>query len=89
MLGFMIQRLLQALVVMLVYFCAGVRRRLRRRQPDRRADLTDATQQIREAAIKAYGLDQPLWKQYFDFLAPASPQAISGAPSSTTCRCWI
>ena len=28
----------------------------------------DATQQIREATIKAYGLDQPLWKQYGDFL---------------------
>ena len=28
----------------------------------------DATQQIREQTIKAYGLDQPLWRQYFAFL---------------------
>jgi peptide/nickel transport system permease protein len=28
----------------------------------------DATQQIREQAIRAYGFDQPLWRQYFTFL---------------------
>ena len=28
----------------------------------------DATQQIREQTIKAYGLDQPLWRQYAAFL---------------------
>ena len=28
----------------------------------------DATQQIREQAIKAYGFDQPLWRQYAAFL---------------------
>ena len=31
----------------------------------------DATQQIREATIPAYGLDQPLWKQYLGFPRPA------------------
>jgi peptide/nickel transport system permease protein len=28
----------------------------------------DVTQQIREATIKAYGFDQPLWRQYLAFL---------------------
>jgi peptide/nickel transport system permease protein len=68
MLGFVIQRLLQALVVMLVIsmlvfagvFAVG--------NPIDVLISPDATQQIREATIKAYGLDQPLWKQYWDFL---------------------
>lgn len=68
MLGFMIERLLQALVVMLVIsglvfggvYAVG--------NPIDVLISPDATQQIREATIKAYGLDQPLWRQYLDFL---------------------
>ncbi len=63
MLGFLIQRLLQAVVVMLVIsvmvfvgvFAIG--------NPIDVLISPDATQQIREATIRAYGLDQPLWKQ--------------------------
>lgn len=68
MLGFVIQRLLQAIVVMLVISLlvfAGV---YAIGNPIDVLISPDATQQIREATIKAYGLDQPLWKQYFDFL---------------------
>ena len=68
MLGFIIQRLLQALVVMMVIsalvFC-GV---YAVGNPIDVLISPDATQQIREATIKAYGLDQPLWRQYLDFL---------------------
>ncbi len=69
MVGFLIQRLLQAVVVMLVIsvmvfvgvFAIG--------NPIDVLISPDATQQIREATIRAYGLDQPLWKQYWDFLS--------------------
>ncbi len=68
MLGFIIQRLIQAFAVMLVIsllvFC-GV---YAVGNPIDVLISPDATQQIREATIKAYGLDQPLWKQYWDFL---------------------
>lgn len=68
MLGFLIQRLLQALVVMLIISLlvfAGV---YAVGNPIDVLLSPDATQQIREQTIKAYGLDQPLWRQYFDFL---------------------
>jgi peptide/nickel transport system permease protein len=69
MLGYVIQRLMQAFVVMLIIsalvFC-GV---YAIGNPIDVLISPDATQQIREATIKAYGLDQPLWKQYVDFLA--------------------
>ena len=72
MLGFVIQRLLQAFVVMLVDLGAGVRRRLRDRQPDRCADLA----RRRPAASASwrsehYGLDLPLWQQYLALSRPA------------------
>ncbi len=68
MLGFVIQRMSQAIVVMLVIsllvfvgvFAIG--------NPIDVLISPDATQQIREQTIRAYGLDQPLWKQYWDFL---------------------
>lgn len=68
MLGLIIQRLLQALVVMLVIsilvfigvYAVG--------NPIDVLISPDATQQIREQTIKAYGLDQPLWRQYAAFL---------------------
>jgi peptide/nickel transport system permease protein len=66
--GFVIQRLLQALVVMLVIsflVFAGV---YAIGNPIDVLISPDATQIIREQTIKAYGLDQPLWKQYLDFL---------------------
>jgi peptide/nickel transport system permease protein len=68
MLGFAIQRLLQALAVMLVISMmvfAGV---YAIGNPIDVLISPDATQQIREQTIRAYGLDQPLWKQYWDFL---------------------
>ncbi|MCU0818364.1 MAG: ABC transporter permease [Beijerinckiaceae bacterium] len=68
MLGFMIQRLLQALVVMLVISALVFVGVYAVGNPIDVLISPDATQQIREAAIKAYGLDQPLWKQYIDFL---------------------
>ncbi|MGL5736531.1 MAG: ABC transporter permease, partial [Beijerinckiaceae bacterium] len=68
MLGFAIQRLMQATVVMLVISMlvfAGV---YAIGNPIDVLLSPDATQAIREQTIKAYGLDQPLWKQYLDFL---------------------
>ena len=68
MLGFVIQRLLQALVVMLTISAlvfAGV---YAIGNPIDVLISPDATQQIREQTIKAYGLDQPLWQQYATFL---------------------
>lgn len=68
MLGFLIQRLLQAAVVMLVIsalvfvgvFAIG--------NPIDVLISPDATQQIRADTIARYGLDQPLWRQYLAFL---------------------
>ncbi len=68
MLGFVIQRIIQAVVVMLVIsvlvfvgvYAVG--------NPIDVLISPDATQLIREQTIRAYGLDQPLWKQYLDFL---------------------
>lgn len=68
MLGFMIQRLLQALVVMLVISAMVFVGVYAVGNPIDVLISPDATQAIREAAIRAYGLDQPLWKQYLDFL---------------------
>lgn len=68
MLGFIIQRLLQAAVVMLVISALVFVGVYAVGNPIDVLISPDVTQQIREAAIKAYGLDQPLWKQYFDFL---------------------
>ncbi|PPD16039.1 MAG: ABC transporter permease [Methylobacterium sp.] len=68
MLGFMIQRLLQALVVMLIISAMVFVGVYAVGNPIDVLISPDATQAIREAAIKAYGLDQPLWKQYLDFL---------------------
>ncbi len=68
MLGFLIQRLLQAMLVMLVIsglvfvgvYAIG--------NPIDVLLSPDATQEIREQAIRAYGLDLPLWQQYARFL---------------------
>jgi peptide/nickel transport system permease protein len=66
--GYLIQRLLQAAVVMLVIsalvfigvFAIG--------NPIDVLISPDATQDIRQATIESYGLDQPLWWQYLRFL---------------------
>ncbi|MDH5247059.1 MAG: ABC transporter permease [Betaproteobacteria bacterium] len=68
MLGFLIQRLLQAMLVMLVIsglvfvgvYAIG--------NPIDVLLSPDATQEIRAQAIRAYGLDLPLWQQYGRFL---------------------
>jgi peptide/nickel transport system permease protein len=66
--GFIIQRLLQALVVMLMISALVFTGVYAIGNPIDVLISPDATQQIRLATIKAYGLDQPLWKQYADFL---------------------
>jgi len=68
MLGILLQRLMQAAMVMLVIsalvfvgvFAVG--------NPIDVMLSPDATQQIREETIARYGFDQPLWKQYLAFL---------------------
>jgi peptide/nickel transport system permease protein len=67
-LGFLIQRLLQAAVVMMLIsalvfigvFAVG--------NPIDVLISPDVTQQIRLDTIAAYGFDKPLWQQYLDFL---------------------
>jgi len=68
MLGFLIQRFLQAIVVLVVIaglvfvgvFAIG--------NPIDVLISPDVTQQIRLDTIARYGLDQPLWQQYLTFL---------------------
>lgn len=69
MLGFVIQRLIQASLVMaamsvLVFvgvYAVG--------NPIEIIIPPEATQEIREATIRSLGLDLPLWKQYFIFIS--------------------
>ncbi len=68
MLGFVIQRLIQALVVMLAISALVFVGVYAIGNPIDVLISPDATQQIREQTIKAYGLDQPLWQQYMTFL---------------------
>ncbi|WEX09303.1 ABC transporter permease [Chelativorans sp. AA-79] len=67
MLGFIIQRLWQAIIVILatsvLVFC-GV---FAVGNPIDVLISPDATQDIRAQVIAQYGLDQPLWRQYFSF----------------------
>ena len=68
MLGYIIQRLIQAgfvmlamsLLVFLGVYAIG--------NPIDVLISPDATQDIRQATIRHYGLDQPLWRQYLAFL---------------------
>ena len=68
MFGFILQRLWQALIVVLamsaLVFC-GV---YAVGNPIDVLISPDATQDIRAAVIAQYGLDQPLWQQYFTFV---------------------
>lgn len=68
MLGFLIQRLLQASVVMLVISALVFVGVYAIGNPIDVLLSPDATQEIREQAIRAYGLDLPLWEQYLRFL---------------------
>ncbi|MBV1694591.1 MAG: ABC transporter permease [Hyphomicrobiales bacterium] len=68
MLGFVIQRLMQAFVVMLVISALVFVGVYAIGNPIDVLISPDATQLIREQTIRAYGLDQPLWRQYLDFL---------------------
>ncbi len=68
MLGFVIQRVCQAVVVMLIISALVFVGVYAVGNPIDVLISPDATQLIREQTIKAYGLDQPLWKQYLDFL---------------------
>ena len=68
MLAFAIQRLLQAAVVMLVISAMVFIGVYAVGNPIDVMIGPDVTQQIREQTIRAYGLDLPLWQQYFTFL---------------------
>ena len=68
MLGFLINRLLQAALVMLVMSALVFVGVYAVGNPIDVLLSPDATQDIRAAAIAHYGLDQPLWRQYATFM---------------------
>ena len=68
MLGFVIQRLMQAALVMLAMSALVFVGVYAIGNPIDVLIAPDATQDIREATIRHYGLDQPLWRQYLAFL---------------------
>jgi peptide/nickel transport system permease protein len=68
MLGFLINRLLQAALVMLVMSALVFVGVYAIGNPIDVLLSPDATQDIRAAAIARYGLDQPLWRQYATFV---------------------
>ena len=68
MLAFVIQRLIQAAVVMLVISAIVFVGVYAVGNPIDVMISPDVTQEIREQTIRAYGFDQPLWQQYFSFL---------------------
>jgi peptide/nickel transport system permease protein len=68
MLGFIIQRLLQALIVMMVISFLVFLGVYAIGNPIDVLISPDADQRIRETVIRQYGLDLPLWQQYLGFL---------------------
>ena len=68
MLAFAIQRLMQAVVVMFVISAMVFVGVYAVGNPIDVMISPDVTQQIREQTIRAYGFDQPLWRQYATFL---------------------
>jgi peptide/nickel transport system permease protein len=68
MLGFVIQRLLQAFIVMMVISFLVFLGVYAIGNPIDVLLSPDADQRIREMVIRQYGLDLPLWQQYFAFL---------------------
>lgn len=69
MVGFLIQRLLQAAVVMLIISALVFTGVFAIGNPIDVLISPDATQQIRLDTIARYGLDLPLWQQYWNFLS--------------------
>jgi len=67
-LAFVIQRLLQACVVMMVISALVFIGVYAVGNPIDVMIAPDVTQEIREQTIRAYGFDQPLWHQYATFL---------------------
>jgi peptide/nickel transport system permease protein len=67
-LAFIIQRLLQACVVMMVISALVFIGVYAVGNPIDVMIAPDVTQEIREQTIRAYGFDQPLWHQYATFL---------------------
>jgi peptide/nickel transport system permease protein len=68
MLGYIIQRLIQSGFVMLAMSALVFVGVYAIGNPIDVLISPDATQDIREATIRHYGLDQPLWRQYLAFL---------------------
>src|SRR5215217_18930 len=68
MLGFIIQRLLQAALVMLAMSALVFVGVYAIGNPIDVIISPDATQDVRAQAIARYGLDRPIWEQYFIFL---------------------
>jgi peptide/nickel transport system permease protein len=68
MLGYLIQRLIQSAFVMLAMSALVFLGVYAIGNPIDVLISPDATQDIREATIRHYGLDQPLWRQYLAFL---------------------
>src|SRR5690349_11680691 len=68
MLGFLIQRFLQAIVVLVVIAALVFLGVFAIGNPIDVLISPEATQQIRLDTIARYGLDQPLWRQYLAFL---------------------
>jgi peptide/nickel transport system permease protein len=68
MLGYIIQRLIQSAFVMLAMSALVFLGVYAIGNPIDVLISPDATQDIREATIRHYGLDQPLWRQYLAFL---------------------
>ncbi len=68
MLAFVLQRLMQAAIVMLVISAMVFVGVYAVGNPIDVMIAPDVTQEIRLATIRAYGFDQPLWKQYGIFL---------------------
>ena len=68
MLGYIIQRLIQSGFVMLAMSALVFLGVYAIGNPIDVLISPDATQDIREATIRHYGLDQPLWRQYLAFL---------------------
>ena len=68
MFAFVVQRLLQAVIVMFVISAMVFVGVYAVGNPIDVMIAPDVTQEIRQATIRAYGFDQPLWVQYGIFL---------------------
>jgi peptide/nickel transport system permease protein len=68
MIAYVLQRLIQAFMVMMAISALVFIGVYAVGNPIDVMIAPDVTQQIREATIKAYGFDQPLWRQYLTFI---------------------